>query len=105
MARAPQARSRGHQQQCARRTGEAPAPRRTVVTAALLDATTALLDATTALAAHVDSAVDFTNRDSVQTNADLVRECLNEIRDDADRNLSTPARRYPRRPPPCHLPR
>ncbi len=24
------------------------------------------------------------------TNADLVRECLNEIRDDADRNLGTP---------------
>jgi hypothetical protein len=58
------------------------AVRSTVVTAAL--------DATTALAAHVDRAVDFTNRESVQTNADLVRECLNEIRDDADRNLGTP---------------
>jgi hypothetical protein len=57
---------------------------RTVVTAALL------LDATTALAAHVDRAVHFTNHDSVQTNADLVRECLNEIRDDADLNLGTP---------------
>ncbi len=58
------------------------AVRSTVVTAAL--------DATTALTAHVDRAVDFTNRDSVQTNADLVRECLHEIRDDADRNLNTP---------------
>jgi hypothetical protein len=51
---------------------------------------TAALDANAALAAHVDRAVDFTNRHSVQANADLVRDCLNEIRDDADRNLGTP---------------
>ncbi len=36
-----------------------------VVTAALLAATAALLAATAALAAHVDRAVDFTNRHSV----------------------------------------
>ena len=42
------------------------------------------------LAAHVDRAVDFTDRHSVQANAALVRDCLNEIRDDADRNLPTP---------------
>jgi hypothetical protein len=46
-----------------------------VVTAALV------LDATAALAAHVDRAADFTNRHSVQSNADLVRDCLNEIRE------------------------
>jgi hypothetical protein len=52
---------------------------------------TAVLDATAALlAAHVDRAVDFTDRHSVQANADLVRDCLNEIREDADRNLGTP---------------
>ncbi len=51
---------------------------------------TAALDATGALAAHVDRTVDFTNRHSVQANADLVRDCLNEISDDADRNLGTP---------------
>jgi hypothetical protein len=50
---------------------------------------TAALAATATLAAHVDRAVDFTNRASVHTNAYLVRECLNEIRDDADRNLGT----------------
>ncbi len=31
-----------------------------------------------------------TDRHSVQANAALVRDCLNEIRDDADRNLPTP---------------
>jgi hypothetical protein len=56
----------------------------TVVTAVLLDATAALL------AAYVDRTVDFTNRYSVQANADLVCDCLNEIRDNADRNLGTP---------------
>jgi hypothetical protein len=53
-------------------------------------ATTIIDDATAALAAHVDRAVDFTDRHSVQANAALVRDCLNEIRDDADRNLPTP---------------
>ncbi len=51
---------------------------------------TASLAATAALDAHVDRAVDFTNRASVHTNTDLVRECLNEILSEADRNLGTP---------------
>jgi len=53
-------------------------------------ATTIIDDATAALTAHDDRPVDFTDRHSVQANAALVRDCLNEIRDDADRNPPTP---------------